>query len=198
MQGCGLTCVHSGLIHERLKHRVSSTRGRAERYDEVHSPRESMSREGSFVSPLEVDQTANGGDSPRDYQTANGGEPSIEHEGEEQRILTSITNRFGSTKVSWALYISGMIGMTFLNPLCCVLAMRFANPSILAPFSGLTLVWVVLFSGRAVGEYPGMSQRLACSLIVLGEVLVAMFGDHTNENDESVEDVVSSTSDFLY
>lgn len=61
-------------------------------------------------------------------------------------------------QASWLLYLAGMVGMTFLNPLCCVLAMKYANPSILAPFSGLTLVWVVLFSGAAVGERPGPSQ----------------------------------------
>ena len=40
----------------------------------------------------------------------------------------------------------GMFGMSVLNPICCVLAMNYASPSILAPFSGLTLVWVILFS----------------------------------------------------
>lgn len=80
--------------------------------------------------------------------------------------------------------------MSFLNPLCCVLAMKYANPSILAPFSGLTLVWVVLFSGVVVNEYPGRSQQIACCLIVLGEILVAMFGDHTNGEDATVDDVV--------
>jgi drug/metabolite transporter (DMT)-like permease len=94
-------------------------------------------------------------------------------------------------QTSWLLYISGMIGMSFLNPLCCVLAMKYANPSILAPFSGLTLVWIVLFSGMSVGEHPGRSQKVACALIVLGEVLVALFGDHTNEEGMDVEDVVS-------
>lgn len=83
------------------------------------------------------------------------------------------------------------IGMTFLNPLCCILAMKYANPSVLAPFSGLTLVWVVLFSSHVVGERPGSSQKVACALIVLGEVLVAIFGDHTNGEEKSVEDVVS-------
>lgn len=106
------------------------------------------------------------------------------------------TPRIKSTKhnqkaVSWTLYTSGMIGMTFLNPLCCVLAMKHANPSILAPFSGLTLVWVVLFSGCLVGEPPGQVQKVACALIVLGQVTVATFGDHTNKSDVTVEQVVS-------
>merc|ERR1719401_423702 len=95
-------------------------------------------------------------------------------------------------KMSWLLYLSGLIGMSFLNPLCCILAMKYANPSVLAPFSGLTLVWVVLFSSHFVGERPGMSQKAACALIVFGEVLVAIFGDHTNGEEKSVEDVLSS------
>lgn len=99
---------------------------------------------------------------------------------------------FSPSTIAWLLYLSGMVGMSLLNPLCCVLAMQYANPSILAPFSGLTLVWVVLFSGAALGEYPGKSQKVACAFIVAGEVLVAMFGDHTNGEDRQVEDVLSS------
>ena len=97
--------------------------------------------------------------------------------------------------VSWFLYFFGMIGMSFLNPLCCVLAMQYANPSILAPFSGLTLVWVILFSGVVIGEHPQLSQKVACSLIVLGEVLVALFGDHTNAGNMDVDDVIASYVD---
>jgi len=93
---------------------------------------------------------------------------------------------------SWILYLLGMIGMSFLNPLFCVLAMKYANPSILAPFSGLTLVWVVTFSSATLGEHPGWGQRVACGLIVGGEILVAVFGDHTNGEEKSVEDVLSS------
>jgi len=90
---------------------------------------------------------------------------------------------------------SGMIGMTFLNPLCCVLAMKYASPSILAPFSGLTLVWIVLFSNRLIGEAPTVTQMLSCFLIVLGEVVVAVFGDHYNEA-VSVEEVIQAYREF--
>ena len=142
--------MRQGLIHEGTKRRPAPTRGATERYDEVPSPRASARGGDPSVSPLEVGRAAEAGDDP------SGG-----HRGGQPRATTSLTSRLGPTRVSWALYISGMVGMSLLNPLCCVLAMRFANPSILAPFSGLTLVWVVLFSGRAVGEHPGLSQRLA-------------------------------------
>lgn len=92
---------------------------------------------------------------------------------------------------SWILYASGMLGMTILNPLCCVLAMKYANPSILAPFSGLTLVWVVILSGCYVGERPERRQKVACGLIILGQVIVAAFGDHTNKSGVTLEEVVS-------
>lgn len=110
---------------------------------------------------------------------------------QQQLITANSQSILSPNQTSWLLYLSGMIGMSFLNPLCCVLAMRYANPSILAPFSGLTLVWVILFSGVVVNEFPGRSQKMACVLIVLGEILVALFGDHTNEEDKSVDDVVS-------
>jgi EamA-like transporter family len=98
------------------------------------------------------------------------------------------------TSKNWlpvALRYSGMIGMTFLNPLCCVLAMNYASPSILAPFSGLTLVWIVLLSSPLINEQPSHRQVSAAALIVLGEVVVAIFGDHTNGEGVTVSDVVS-------
>ena len=67
-----------------------------------------------------------------------------------------------------------MFGMSVLNPICCVLAMNYASPSILAPFSGLTLVWVILLSEVVTSEKPSMRQILACSFIVSGEVIVAV------------------------
>jgi drug/metabolite transporter (DMT)-like permease len=94
----------------------------------------------------------------------------------------------------WRAYLLrcwGMFGMSIMNPICSVLAMNFASPSILAPFSGLTLVWVIVFSGVAVGENPSTSEIGAASLIVMGEVIVAIFGDHTNDKHTTVDEVVS-------
>lgn len=84
--------------------------------------------------------------------------------------------------------------MTVLNPLCCVVAMNYASPSILAPFSGLTLVWIVLLSQLLIGEQPAVRQICAAALIVTGEVVVAVFGDHTNDDGRTVEDVVRPTT----
>ena len=88
------------------------------------------------------------------------------------------------------LRYSGMFGMTFLNPACCVVAMNYASPSILAPFSGLTLVWVVLFSQQTLGEKPTQSQLIASALIIFGQMIVAIFGDHTNDDGVTIDDVV--------
>lgn len=85
--------------------------------------------------------------------------------------------------------------MTVLNPLCCVLAMNYASPSILAPFSGLTLVWIVLLSESLIGERPTLVQVMAAALIVCGETIVAVFGDHTNDTGKSVGDVRDSYLD---
>jgi drug/metabolite transporter (DMT)-like permease len=70
-----------------------------------------------------------------------------------------------------------VFGMSVLNPICCVLAMNYASPSILEPFSGLTLVWVLLFSYPVVGEQPFTSRIVAACFTVTGEVIVAIFGD---------------------
>ena len=91
----------------------------------------------------------------------------------------------------YCLRYCGMFGMSVLNPVCCVLAMNYASPSILAPFSGLTLVGVILFSQAIVGEKPTNPQITAALLIIAGEVIVALFGDHTNDEGVTIDDVVS-------
>lgn len=100
-------------------------------------------------------------------------------------------DRRHSVWVPYALRYLGMFGMSVLNPICCVLAMNYASPSILAPFSGLTLVWVILGSPYINNEMPTSQQMISCCFIILGEAIVAVFGDHTNGNGATVEDVVS-------
>ncbi|GMH74050.1 hypothetical protein TrST_g7583 [Triparma strigata] len=85
------------------------------------------------------------------------------------------------------LHSLGLLGMTVLNPACGIGAMKFANPSLLAPFSGLTLVWVVLFSKATTGEEPTSVQIIAATTIVLGEIIVTIFGDHSNEDELSLD-----------
>jgi drug/metabolite transporter (DMT)-like permease len=85
------------------------------------------------------------------------------------------------------LRISGMVGMTLLNPLFGVLAMNYASPSIVAPFSGLTLVWIVAFSEILIGESPTLHQIVAAAMIVVGEVIIAIYGDHTNDEGVTLE-----------
>ena len=93
------------------------------------------------------------------------------------------------------LRLSGMLGMAIFNPLCGVLAMNYASPSLVAPFSGLDLVWVISFSHALVGEDPTSRQIVAASLVVAGEALSAVFGDHTNNN--SISDSYSTTAVVL-
>jgi len=97
-----------------------------------------------------------------------------------------------SKSMPYCLRYSGMFGMSVLNPICCVLAMNYASPSILAPFSGLTLVWVILGSPLVNNERPSSRQILACCLIISGEVVVAIFGDHTNDKNVTIEDLQTS------
>lgn len=87
------------------------------------------------------------------------------------------------------LRYSGMFGMTFVNPAFCVLAMNYASPSILAPFSGLTLVWIILCSEYFISERPQARQVIAACLIITGQVIVGIFGDHTNDDGITLEEV---------
>jgi hypothetical protein len=100
---------------------------------------------------------------------------------------------YDCSKSQWFPYVlryTGMVGMSVLNPICCVLAMNYASPSILAPFSGLTLCWVILGSPCVNNEQPSKQQILACTFIIAGEVIVAIFGDHTNDEGVTIQDVV--------
>lgn len=90
-----------------------------------------------------------------------------------------------------ALRLSGMVGMSIFNPLCCVVAMSYASPSILAPFSGLTLVWIILLSDFMIQEPASPLQMISASLIVVGEVIISIYGDHTNGRGATIDDIVS-------
>jgi len=65
--------------------------------------------------------------------------------------------------------------------------MAFASPSLLAPFSGLTLVWVIIFSKQMTGDLPNRTQILAATMIVLGEVIVTIMGDHGSEDPLNID-----------
>jgi len=97
----------------------------------------------------------------------------------QQQLLASKTMR-------WA----GILGMSVLNPVFDLLAMNYANPSLLSSFSGLALAWIVLLSGQLIGEPPQRIQVLASGLIGLGLILTMAFGDHTDNDDVTLEDVV--------
>ncbi|CAB9503149.1 expressed unknown protein [Seminavis robusta] len=90
------------------------------------------------------------------------------------------------------LRFTGMLGISLLCPPLVLVAMEYATPSILAPFSGLNLVWVIVFSKSLVGEEPSFAQKVASTLIVTGEVTVAIFGDHNNEGDATRASVEAS------
>jgi EamA-like transporter family len=108
-------------------------------------------------------------------------------------VMKEETNGRCLRATAWSLLLryTGMFGMMVLNPLCGVIAMNYASPSITAPFSGLTLVWIVLWSECSIGEKPSFRQVVAATLIVLGEVIVAIWGDHTNDEGVTLDDVVS-------
>ena len=69
--------------------------------------------------------------------------------------------------------------------------MAFASPSILAPISGLALASVVLGSKPVLGEQPERNQIVGASLVVIGEVMVSLFGDHSSHIAENLEEIVS-------
>ena len=57
---------------------------------------------------------------------------------------------------------------------------------------------MILFSSPIVGEQPSSTQVVAACLIILGEVVVAVFGDHTNDDGVTVNDVVRDAYTFVF
>eukprot|EP00553_Chaetoceros_curvisetus_P012958 CAMPEP_0204640292 /NCGR_PEP_ID=MMETSP0717-20131115/46495_1 /ASSEMBLY_ACC=CAM_ASM_000666 /TAXON_ID=230516 /ORGANISM="Chaetoceros curvisetus" /LENGTH=375 /DNA_ID=CAMNT_0051660653 /DNA_START=375 /DNA_END=1502 /DNA_ORIENTATION=+ len=153
-----------------------------------HQDEEMDNAYGRATEILDHEMNGDGERSPVGSPTS--GPTDIEHENSSQAHTSILSTH--TQAIAIALRLSGMIGMTFINPLFCVLAMNYASPSILAPFSGLTLVWIVLLSESLIGEKPQRKQIIAASLIIAGEVIVAIFGDHTNDEGMTVEDVAAS------
>jgi drug/metabolite transporter (DMT)-like permease len=125
------------------------------------------------------------------------GDDGVEHEQARQPDSRRHRTKSNSNIAAYTLRGAGMMGMTVFNPLVCVLAMNYASPSILAPFSGLTLVWIISFSQPCLGEQPTTHQVVAASLIVLGEVVVAVYGDHTNGIDDDNEETNQDSLEAL-
>jgi uncharacterized membrane protein len=92
----------------------------------------------------------------------------------------TMTNK-KSTLYYW-MRVGGMFGMMIVNPLCGVCALLYASPSLVVPFSGLDLVWIVLGASHFVGEDPTKAQLIGVGAIVVGEIIVAITGDHSNHN----------------
>jgi drug/metabolite transporter (DMT)-like permease len=108
--------------------------------------------------------------------------PTTQH---HQQLTATKTNTVAPSvfqKVeAFSLRALGMFGMMFVGPACNIYALQFASPSILSPVGGgLTLVWIILLSECTIGERPRPIQILAVGLIVMGEIIVALTGDHVN------------------
>ena len=91
--------------------------------------------------------------------------------------------------VAHCYWYLGVLGMTVVDPILIVIAMSYATPSTLAPFAGLTLVWIILFLESFTSEKPQKKQIIAAGLIILGQIIVSIFGDHTNDDAITLQDM---------
>jgi len=91
-----------------------------------------------------------------------------------------------SRRLRW----TGLFCLVLLQPVSDVLAIMHASPALLAPFSGLSLAWIMLFSKQITGEPPRRMQIVGSALIGVGLVLVVAFGDRTNNEGVTLNDVV--------
>lgn len=109
-----------------------------------------------------------------------------EDDNEQQAIANATLRRRAITIRTYAL-----LQMTVINPVLDIVAMYFCSPSIFAPFSGVALAWVVLLSAPLLNEYPEPIRIFGACLIVGGQVLLACFGDHTTDDDMTLQELVS-------
>lgn len=148
--------------------------------------------EDGFVTP-ETSDEATSSEAEDNYYDKNYYEPT------QSTISTSTSFRRQQRKVELhpcSLRALGVVGMTTLVPIFNILALHFASPSILMCFgSGLSLVFTVLFSQQTIGEQPSKKQIIGSVLIVIGVFTVAIFGDHTNEPEMDLFDVIQKYSD---
>ena len=103
-------------------------------------------------------------------------------------VLSPSTNDGSTCPSATRLRYAAFLFISLVNPALDITALAFASPSILAPFSGVSLAWVVLLSKRMVGEAPRRQQILGALLIMVGEVVVALFGDHSPHNGNNGAD----------
>jgi drug/metabolite transporter (DMT)-like permease len=85
-------------------------------------------------------------------------------------------------KAAFRLRAYGVFFMSVVNPFIDIGAYAFASPSILSPFAGVSMAWVVLLSRPLIGETPEPIRVVGACFVMLGEILVAAFGDHSNHN----------------
>ena len=145
--------------------------------------------------PLRKGENALSSPSPTysDYHTSMDYQPDSNTERELHLLQL---NEIKIQRQAVLLRAGGMFGMTTLNPAFSMWAMLYASPSVLAPFSGLTLVWIVIFSEYMVNEPPTITQIHAAALIITGEVIISIMGDHTNDtNNITVEQIEESYKD---
>ena len=91
---------------------------------------------------------------------------------------------------AWLLRCVGLLGMIVVGPSLNIYALQYASPSILSPIGGgLTLIWIILLSEYTIGEKPRFLQIIAVFIIGIGQILIAIKGDHTNVYSLTLEQV---------
>ena len=107
-----------------------------------------------------------------------------------------------NTKINQPLFLRtiGILGISVLNPILNITALHYASPSILSPLGGLSLVFMVLLSEPMIGESASSSsmQLGGAALIVAGECVLALFGDHTNDLVLTMSDIREQYTEYAF
>ena len=107
-------------------------------------------------------------------------------------IVASISGAMGNLffRLSWKsekyrklIRFGGLCTVVAADP-ARILSFGYGDPQIVAPFSALSLVWLILLSNPIAGDKPNGLDVSAALVIASGVVLIALFGSGEGGSDE--------------
>jgi len=106
--------------------------------------------------------------------------------------LSEILSKY---KTSKGLFHAGMVINTVAGPLLDMAAYSFAPQSLIAPFTGLDVVWNAALAPYVLKETLTTTRVLACTLIFCGTLLSGVFGSH-DEGTYTIETLEDKLVDW--
>ena len=111
-------------------------------------------------------------------------------------VIASISGAVGNLlfRLSWkaerwrkAIRFAGLCTVVAADP-ARILSFGFGNPAIVAPFSSLSLVWLILLANPIAGDKPNLTEVIGALVIASGVAVIAVFGASGNGGSDDRDD----------